>query len=272
MPTDEEIREAFTALRVAERAHKDAARRPTPRARPTSPRCCASALAVRDPERLTDDCPVCGTPDVLDDAWAQRSADASRPRALDGAGRTALDARPDARRSPAARRARRARCSTRNARAAPALARAASALADATPTSVARRAPTSPRATLDDARPPPLRALSERATAELARRGAAWQELSTHVAAWLEEAHARSRPRAATLKALKDAEKWVKGAAEELRRERFAPISERAIANWRELRQGSSVDLHEITLKKSAAAAGRTSTSAPTARTRTRSA
>ena len=33
--------------------------------------------------------------------------------------------------------------------------------------------------------------------------------------------------------------------------ERFAPISERAIANWRELRQGSSVDLHEITLKKS---------------------
>ena len=56
--------------------------------------------------------------------------------------------------------------------------------------------------------------------------------------------------RAPTLKALKDAEKWVKGAAEALRAERFAPISEQAIANWRELRQGSSVDLHEITLKK----------------------
>ena len=40
------------------------------------------------------------------------------------------------------------------------------------------------------------------------------------------------------------------GRADELRAERFAPISERAIANWRELRQGSSVDLHEITLKK----------------------
>ena len=53
------------------------------------------------------------------------------------------------------------------------------------------------------------------------------------------------------MKALKEAEKWVKGAAEELRAERFAPISERAIANWRELRQGSSVDLHDITLKKS---------------------
>ena len=35
------------------------------------------------------------------------------------------------------------------------------------------------------------------------------------------------------------------------RRERFAPISERAIANWRELRQGSAIDLHDITLKKS---------------------
>ena len=53
------------------------------------------------------------------------------------------------------------------------------------------------------------------------------------------------------MKALKDAEKWVKGAAEELRRERFAPISERAIENWRELRQGSAIDLHDITLKKS---------------------
>ena len=35
-----------------------------------------------------------------------------------------------------------------------------------------------------------------------------------------------------------------------MRAERFAPISEQAIGNWRELRQGSSVDLHEITLKK----------------------
>ncbi|HEY6886943.1 MAG TPA: hypothetical protein VI300_04160, partial [Solirubrobacter sp.] len=49
----------------------------------------------------------------------------------------------------------------------------------------------------------------------------------------------------------KEAEKWVKGAAEDLRRERFAPISERAIENWRELRQGSAIDLHDITLKKS---------------------
>ncbi|HET6551564.1 MAG TPA: hypothetical protein VFG79_24060, partial [Solirubrobacter sp.] len=56
--------------------------------------------------------------------------------------------------------------------------------------------------------------------------------------------------RAGTLKALKEAEAWVKGEAASLRAERFAPISERAIANWRELRQGSSVDLHEITLKK----------------------
>ena len=66
---------------------------------------------------------------------------------------------------------------------------------------------------------------------------------------WLEEARAVAGE-AETLKALKDAEKWVKEAAGDLRGERFAPIAERAIANWRELRQGSSVDLHEITLKK----------------------
>jgi hypothetical protein len=95
-----------------------------------------------------------------------------------------------------------------------------------------------------------LRTLAERATAELTRRGAAWQELSTHVAAWLRDAQ-EVEARASTLKAVKAAETWVKGAADDLRAERFAPISERAIENWRELRQGSAVDLHDITLKKS---------------------
>ena len=95
-----------------------------------------------------------------------------------------------------------------------------------------------------------LRTLAERATTELTRRGAAWQELSTHVAGWLEDAQ-EVEARATTLKAVKAAETWVKGAADDLRAERFAPISERAIENWRELRQGSTVDLHEITLKKS---------------------
>jgi hypothetical protein len=98
-----------------------------------------------------------------------------------------------------------------------------------------------------------LRELSARAAEELAKRGAAWQELSAPIAGWLEQAR-EVEGRAETLAALKAAEKWVKGAAEELRRERFAPISERAIANWRELRQGSAIDLHDITLKK----AGRT--------------
>ena len=123
----------------------------------------------------------------------------------------------------------------------------------------ARRAPPPP------SRPRGAPAASSSAAARPGRRS------PRHVAGWLEQAR-EVEARAATLKALKDAEKWVKGAAEELRAERFAPISERAIANWRELRQGSSVDLHEITLKKSGAAAGRTSTSAPTARARTRSA
>ena len=49
-------------------------RRPTPSARPTSPRCCAARSRSATPEP-TDDCPVCGTPDVLDDAWANRATE-----------------------------------------------------------------------------------------------------------------------------------------------------------------------------------------------------
>ena len=85
--------------------------------------------------------------------------------------------------------------------------------------------------------------------AELDQRDTAWQELAALGREWLEGARGVAGA-ADMLKALKDAEKWLKEAAGDLRAERFAPIAEQAIANWRELRQGSSVDLHEITLKK----------------------
>ncbi len=231
VPTDDEIRDAFEALRVAERAHSDAAGTDARRATDVAG-LLRRALAVRDGE----DCPVCGTPGVLDDAWAEHAAQqaaaleqhaatlTTAERELGAAGRR-VDALLDA-----------------NARAAPAAARAAGL--EAADVAEPLDAPDAVLAAAVQ-----LRMLSERADAELSRRGAAWQTLATHVNAWLEDAR-EVEQRAGTLKALKDAEKWVRGAAEDLRAERFAPISERAIANWRELRQGSSVDLHEITLKK----------------------
>ncbi len=206
VPADDEIAAAFEAVRVAERAHADAAGTDAKRATDVAS-LLRRALAVRDGE----DCPVCGTPGVLDDAWATHAAEHAAGLEQQAA----------------------------------ALSRATADLAAAQ-----RRAealgPDEAEALAAAAR---SRAESDAAAAELQRRGAAWHELAGQVSAWLDDAR-EVEQRAGTLKALKEAEKWVKGAAEDLRAVRFAPISERAIANWRELRQGSSVDLHEITLKK----------------------
>ena len=234
VPPDEEIRAAFKALRVAQRVHDDAAK--TDAARATNiAALLRRALAVRDPEKLTDDCPVCGTPDVLDEGWAKQAAE--QAAALDEQATALTRAAGEL---TAARRRVDALLDA-NARAAPALARTVGIEADDI---VATK--------VDEvlAAAAALRALSDRAGSELSRRGSAWQELSVHVAGWLEQAK-EVQARADTLKALKTAEIWVKGAAETLRAERFAPISERAIENWRTLRQGSAVDLHDITLKKS---------------------
>jgi DNA repair exonuclease SbcCD ATPase subunit len=73
--------------------------------------------------------------------------------------------------------------------------------------------------------------------------------LRGEVRAWLEESRA-VRAEAGELAAVSAAEAWVKSVAAELRTERFAPVEQRALANWRQLRQGSSVDLRAITLRK----------------------
>ena len=230
---------------MAERAHADAAGTDAKRATDVAA-LLRRALAVRDGE----DCPVCGTPGVLDDAWAAHAAEQAAALEQQAAALTAAEREL----GPARRRVDGLLDAT--ARAAPAAARGAglavpdeASVCEAPPAVLADlpAALDSPDAVLAAAAQ--LRALADRADAELSRRGAAWQALATHVSAWLDDAR-EVEQRAGTLKALKDAEKWVKGAAEDLRAERFAPISERAIANWRELRQGSSVDLHEITLKK----------------------
>jgi hypothetical protein len=230
-PTDTEVDAAFEALADARAARAEVASTDAKRAVAIAV-LLRQALAVRDERRLTDDCPVCDTPDVLDAAWA---AEAKTQAAR-------LDAQAQAlTRADAAVAAATRRIEGLIDAEAPALARQAGLVAADLP--AARDAKGAKAAAAE------LRGFAARAQAELAGRDLAWQQVVAQVAQWLGQAREVGAA-AVTLKALKEAEKWVKGAAEELRDERFAPISERAIANWRELRQGSSVDLHEITLKK----------------------
>ena len=237
LPADEEIREAFQALRVAERAHKDAAQTDA-RARDQRRRAAAPRARRPRPGAATDDCPVCGTPDVLDDAWAasateqaaaleEQAAALTRAERELAAARRRVDALLDATPAPP-RRSRAGRPATRRTIAAP---RAIDA-----PTRARGRA---------------LRALSDGAGAELAapRRGLAGARRPTS-RRWLEQAR-EVEARARHAEGAQGRREVGQGRGRgRCARERFAPISERAIANWRELRQGSSVDLHEITLKK----------------------
>ncbi|HWK25854.1 MAG TPA: AAA family ATPase [Solirubrobacter sp.] len=242
VPADAEVDAAFTALRVAERAYKDAAATDAARATRVA-ELLRRALAVRDPGKLTDDCPVCGTPDVLDASWADRAereaaALEEQAQALTAAQRALAEARRGVERVAEAAGAGEA-------------ARGAGAGAAGRGTG-AEDAGREPAAATRDTVRAAAAALRERVAAaqqELARRDTTWQQVAARAGEWLEQARAVAE-RAPMLKALKDAEKWLKPVAEDLRRERFAPISEQAVANWRELRQGSSVDLHEITLKK----------------------
>jgi energy-coupling factor transporter ATP-binding protein EcfA2 len=148
-----------------------------------------------------DECPVCGTPGVLDDEWAARVEAFGEPREL-------LDA------------------------AARAVAREAGIDTADLGAAVAE-----------------LRELRQRAEEELERSDGVWRERAGEIAGWLAEARAAAAD-APRLRALKVAEAWLKAVAADLRADRFAPIAERAIENWRELRQGSSVDLCEIRLRK----------------------
>lgn len=235
LPTDEQIRDAFQDLKGAERAHADASA--TDAARATNlASLLRKALTIRDPQRLTDDCPVCKTPDVLDEAWATAAQEEAAQLERQAQALTLANTQ-----LTTARRRVEALLDG-NALAAPAAARHLQLTGEDVEL---------PRETEDEVRQSThaLRELVAKAASELERKGAAWQELAGDLRRWLASAQ-EVEANAPTLKAIKDAEKWLKSATDDLRRERFAPISQSAIDNWRELRQGSSVDLHEITLKK----------------------
>ena len=89
------------------------------------------------------------------------------------------------------------------------------------------------------------------AAAELARREDVWRPLAERLGQWLPQA-TRVAAAKAHVDALKQAEAWWKEATEAIRDERFAPIAERAIAIWRQLRLQSNVDLGSVGLEGTA--------------------
>lgn len=89
------------------------------------------------------------------------------------------------------------------------------------------------------------------AAEELTRREDVWRPLSERLAQWLPHAQLSVTGKA-RVDELKAAEQWWKEATEAIRDERFAPIADRAIAIWKQLRLQSNVDLGEVTLGGSA--------------------
>jgi recombinational DNA repair ATPase RecF len=106
---------------------------------------------------------------------------------------------------------------------------------------------------LESSTPPLAEAVTRlvaQASAVLQAREDRWQPLALALAGWLPGAR-QAQNAASQVKALKDAEAWLKEASEEIRNERFAPIGARACEIWGQLRLQSNVDLLAVTLKVS---------------------
>ncbi len=221
MPDDEAVASAWDAVRSGDEAVVAAAGTDAERAMAIAD-LLARALAVRDPARLADDCPVCRTAGVLDEAWATAAAaEAERLRQQAAALSAATRQRDAARRGW-------------DALAEP-LCAAAEHAGDAdleTVLALAARA----------------RDTARRARALLEEQDTVWRGRVEATAAWLADAK-QVRNEAHGLKALKAAERWLKAEADVLRNQRFAPIAEQAIANWELLKHQSNVELRDITLR-----------------------
>jgi hypothetical protein len=89
-----------------------------------------------------------------------------------------------------------------------------------------------------------LKAVAE---TELTRLEDAWRPAAGLLAEWLPKAKA-AKDAAEVVPQLKSAEKWLKGAAETLRNERFAPIAQQTKQVWEQLRLQSNVSLEDIHL------------------------
>src|SRR5262245_22650579 len=74
-----------------------------------------------------------------------------------------------------------------------------------------------------------------------------WKPLAEAIATWLPDAKKAVRGMQDMLR-IKAAEDWLKGAATDIRDDRFAPIADQAMATWQFLRQNSNVELGRIEL------------------------
>ncbi len=93
--------------------------------------------------------------------------------------------------------------------------------------------------------------LCAQASAEAARRDDRWAPAAAEVSSWCADA-AAAQEGLAPVAAIKAADKWLKGATDEIRNERLAPLADQARAIWAMLRQESNVDLGAIRLAGSA--------------------
>jgi ABC-type Mn2+/Zn2+ transport system ATPase subunit len=98
--------------------------------------------------------------------------------------------------------------------------------------------------------PPLIAAVSElrrAAAAELERLERAWRPAADANSLWLPLGR-RAQEADREVSRLKDAERWLKDAHDELRDERFRPIAGAVQENWTELRQDSNVSLGDLRL------------------------
>ncbi len=182
----------------------------------------ARALALRDPDRLADDCPVCRTTGVLDAGWASASAVQIEELRTQAADLAAAERTRDA--ADAAWRSHVAVVTT-----------------DVGGGGV-------PDLDTVLAQAAAARAVVAEAQAAVVQLDAAWRGQVEATTAWLGLADA-SAGEAGRFVALKAPEAWLKGEIDTLRNERFAPIAAQAVANWELLAHESNVELRDITLK-----------------------
>jgi hypothetical protein len=95
-----------------------------------------------------------------------------------------------------------------------------------------------------------VRALSAEAAARHAEREDAWAPVAAAVSSWCSTAEA-AQDGLAPVASIKAAETWLKGATDEIRNERLAPLAKQAKSIWAMLRQESNVDLGAIRLARS---------------------
>jgi recombinational DNA repair ATPase RecF len=88
------------------------------------------------------------------------------------------------------------------------------------------------------------------ARAVLADREDSWRRVAQQLGAWVEDARVAQEAER-RIPDVRQAEKWLKDTASDVRRQRFAPIANAAMEFWRMMRQQSNVDLEEVGLEGS---------------------